>query len=286
MKRDFTEINGFSKNELESIIHLALDLKKNKEKYSHLLDGVTMAMWFEKPSVRTRVSFETAMTQLGGHAIYLDFSTMHKKAKVEDEIKCISKMTDIIIARVFDYSTIEKMKNSSSVPIINALCNKHHPCQAMADIMTVFENSIDPYKSEIAYVGDGNNVCNSLIDVAKILGIKISVSTPEKLKPLSKPDFWSKNPKEAVKTANFVYTDTWVSMGEEDKKEEKIKQLSPYQVNKNLIKEKFFMHCLPAVRGQEVTDEVIDSKKSLVFEQAENRLHIQKAIILTLLKKV
>jgi ornithine carbamoyltransferase len=226
------------------------------------------------------------MTQLGGHALYLDFSTTHKKAKVEDEIKCISKMVDIIIARVFDYSTIEKMKNSSSVPVINALCNKHHPCQAMADIMTVFEYSKNPYKAKIAYVGDGNNVCNSLTDVAKTLGIKISVSTPKELKPISKPDFWSENPKEAVKDADFVYTDTWVSMGEEDKKEEKIKQLNKYQVNKELIGNKYFMHCLPAVRGQEVTDEVIDSKKSIVFDQAENRLHVQKAIILTLLKKV
>jgi ornithine carbamoyltransferase len=279
-------LKNFSKEELIDMIKLGIDIKKNPEKYCNKLKNKTMAMWFEKSSLRTRASFEAGMTQLGGHAIYLDTSTTHKKANIEDEIKCLSKYADIIIARVFEHDTIKQMQEASKVPIINALCDTYHPCQALADIMTLFETLKDPYKATIAYVGDGNNVCNSLIIASKKLGIKINVSTPQNLKPDIVPDFWIKNPVEAVKEADIVYTDTWMSMGEEDKKKEKTAKLKNYQVNKKLIGNKYFMHCLPAIRGQEVTDEVIDSKKSLVFEQAENRLHIQKAIVLKLLDVV
>lgn len=277
------ELSGFSKQELVDIIKLGIAIKKNPEKYSKKLAQKTMAMWFEKPSLRTRVSFEAAMTQLGGHAIYIDTSTTHSKAKIEDEIKCLSRYADIIVARVFEHSTIIKMQESSNVPVINALCNKHHPCQALADMMTLFEVFKEPSGKTIAYVGDGNNVCNSLIQASKKLGIKINVATPAELKPAFSPDFWTENPYEAVKEADVVYTDTWVSMGEEGMKDEKLKKLKNYQVGMKLLGNRYFMHCLPAVRGQEVTDEVIDSNKSLVYQQAENRLHVQKAIILKLL---
>jgi ornithine carbamoyltransferase len=277
------DLKDMSGKERLDIIKLGIAIKKNPKKYSGLLKSKTMAMWFEKPSLRTRVSFETGMTQLGGHAIYLDPETAHVKAKLEDEIRCLSRFVDIIIARVFSQDTITKMISASNVPVINALSDKYHPCQALADLMTVYEVFSNPKKITIAYVGDGNNVCNSLITAATKLGVKIHVATPESLKPLANPDLWTKDPIAAVKDASVVYTDTWVSMGFEAKKDEMIALLKPYQVNKKLIGDRFFLHCLPAIRGQEVTDEVIDSDKSLVYQQAENRMHVQKAIILKLL---
>jgi ornithine carbamoyltransferase len=276
-------ITALSAEEISKVIKLGIAMKKEPGKYADLLKSKTMAMWFEKPSLRTRVSFETGMTQLGGHAIYIDTSTTHTKAKLEDEMKCLSGYVDIVVARVFSQETITKMMGVSSVPVINALSDKYHPCQALADMMTLYEIFPDPTKITIAYVGDGNNVCNSLIAAAKKLGIKINVSTPESLKPLEKPDLWTADPKEAVKGADLVYTDTWVSMGFEAKKDELITKLKPYQVNKALIGEKYFMHCLPAIRGQEVSDEVLDSKKSLVYIQANNRLHAQKALVALML---
>lgn len=273
------EITVFSKARLEKVLALAFEMKKTPEKFENSLKNKTLVMWFEKPSLRTRVSFETGMTQLGGHAIYLDQRTTHQdKADLKDEIKCLARYGDILMARVYDHGTIEKMMASSSIPVINALCNLYHPCQAVADVMTIHE--FVGMNATIAYVGDGNNVCNSLIAACKILGLKIHVASPENAKPAVKPDFYSDNPLEAVKGADVVYTDTWVSMGEEGKKTNAFKK---YQVNKKLIGGKYFMHCLPAVRGQEVTDEVLDSAKSLVFDQAENRLHAQKAIMLELL---
>lgn len=272
----------FSKKDLLQIIKLGVDIKKNPANYSNALKGKTLVMWFEKPSLRTRISFEAGMTQLGGHAIYLDVSTMHNKAKIKDEVKCLCRYCDIMMARVYDHNTINGMMEASSVPVINGLSNLYHPCQALADIMTIFEHM--GKDAVIAYVGDGNNVCNSLVNAANIFGMKIKVATPAEYKPLSKPEYWTSDPREAVRDADVVYTDTWVSMGQESEKETKIKKLKEYQVNKKLIGERYFMHCLPATRGSEVTDEVIDSKKSLVYDQAENRLHIQKAIMIALLK--
>lgn len=275
-------LQDLSKKDALFLLSLAKDLKKNPRKYAKTLDQKTLIMWFEKPSLRTRLSFEVGMTQLGGHAIYLDFSTTHtKKATLSDELKCISRYGDMVMARVFSQDTISEMISSSSIPVINGLSDLHHPCQALADIQTIIEHV--GMNATIAYIGDGNNVCNSLIDAAKIVGMKITVACPFDLKPSRKPDFLTTDPKEAVKTADVVYTDTWVSMGEENEKERKIKKLSTYQVNKELLGNRFFMHCLPAIRGQEVTDEVIDSKKSIVFDQAENRLHMQKAIMLWLM---
>jgi ornithine carbamoyltransferase len=276
-------IGSLSRDEIFGVFELAFKIKKEPQKYSDLLKGKTMALWFEKPSLRTRASFEAGMTQLGGHAIYLDKKTLHSKAEVADEIKCLDKYVDIIVSRVFSQETILEMCESSRVPVINALSDKYHPCQALADLMTIYETFKDPQAITIAYVGDGNNVCNSLIAVSKKVEIKINVATPRELKPIEEPSFWSEDPKEAVKDASVVYTDTWVSMGFEEKKDELEAMLSPYQVNKSLIGDKYFMHCLPAIRGKEVTDEVIDSQKSLVFQQAENRLHVQKALILKVL---
>ncbi len=282
--KHMSNLLDYSKEEILEIILLGIEMKKNPGKYSQMLKGRSMTMWFEKPSLRTRMSFESGILQLGGHGIYLDMNTTHaKKAKLEDEIKCLSKFTDLIVARVNDHETINKMMSSSDVPVINALCNKFHPCQALADFMTIFETFDDPFTVTLAYVGDGNNVCNSLVIVGKKLGIKVNVASPIDLKPASEPGLYSVDPKAAVHDADVIYTDTWVSMGMEAEKDALIAKLKPYQVNKKLICDKYFMHCLPAIRGNEVTDEVIDSGKSLVFQQAENRMHVQKAIMVKLL---
>ncbi|MDP3742579.1 MAG: ornithine carbamoyltransferase [Candidatus Micrarchaeota archaeon] len=280
-----TDLQDYSGKEIHELIELALDVKKHPEKYSEALKGKTLAMWFEKASLRTRVSFEAGMTQLGGHGIYLATSTTHMaKASLADEIKCLSRYADIICARTYSHDTIIEMAKHSTVPVINALSDKHHPCQALADCMTVLEKIPNPANATIAYVGDGNNVCNSLIIVAKKLGIKINVATPKEYKPSVEPDLWTTNPKEAVENAQVVYTDVWVSMGEEAQKAEKTAKLKPYRVNSELIGNRYFMHCLPAERGKEVTDNVIDSGNSIVFDQAENRLHVQKALMLKLMQ--
>ncbi len=279
-----TDLQDYSPNEVKEIIALAIEVKKKPEKYSESLKGKTLAMWFEKASLRTRVSFEAGMTQLGGHGIYLATSTTHmQKASLADEIKCLSRYADIICARTYSHDTITEMAKHSTVPVINALSDKHHPCQALADCMTVLEIIPNPANATIAYVGDGNNVCNSLIIVAKKLGIKINVATPTEYKPSVEPDFWTADPHEAVQNADVVYTDVWISMGEEAQKAEKTAKLKPYQVNSALLGKRYFMHCLPAERGKEVTDDVIDSEKSIVFDQAENRLHVQKALMLKLM---
>jgi ornithine carbamoyltransferase len=278
--KNLPEISSFSKPQLQNILEMAMDMKKNPAKYADALKQKTLVMWFEKPSLRTRLSFETGMTQLGGHAIYLDTSTTHKgKADLKDEVKCLSRFADILMARVFDHKTIEDMVKTADVPVINGLSDLYHPCQAVADVMTVYEFA--GKDAVVAYVGDGNNVCNSLINACKILGIKINVATPQDMKPQAEADLWTTDPKEAVADADVVYTDIWVSMGESDDKD--TVDLEKYQVNEELIGDRYFMHCLPAVRGKEVTDAVMDSEKSLVFDQAENRMHAQKAIMLELL---
>lgn len=282
--RHLPEITSFSKKEFEEVLTLAFDMKKNPKKYADSLYGKSLLMWFEKPSLRTRLSFEIGMTSLGGHAVYLDVRTTHKsKADLKDEVNCMARYADIIMARVFEQQTIDEMIKNSRVPVINALSNLYHPCQAAADIMTIQEyvgkNAV------VSYVGDGNNVCNSLINACKLIGLRIQVATPKDYKPKVSPDLWADDPKKAVAGSNVVYTDTWVSMGDEAEAEKRINAFKGYQVNKALIGKRYFLHCLPAIRGKEVTNEVIDSKKSLVYEQAENRMHVQKAIIYALLKK-
>ncbi len=278
----FPEVTSFTPEQLQKVLNLAADVKQNPAKYTDALKQKTLVMWFEKSSVRTRLSFETGMTQLGGHAIYMDVRTSHgSKAKLHDEIKVASRYADIIMARVYDHQTIEDMISSSEVPVINGLCNLYHPCQAVTDALTIYE--FVGQQATVAYIGDGNNVCNSLINTCQMLGMKIHVATPENFKPKVTPDLWTIDPKEAVESADVVYTDTWVSMGDEAEAAEREKIFLPYQVDKALLGDRYFMHDLPATRGKEVTDEVMDDPKSLIFDQAENRLHAQKAIMLELL---
>jgi len=306
MLRHLLTDQDLTRDEIWKIFELAKDLKeKQKSGQSHkLLEGKSLAMIFQKPSTRTRVSFETAMTQLGGHALYLSSTDLQlsRGESIEDTARTLSRYVDGILARVFDHHDIIKLAKNSSVPIINGLSNDFHPCQALTDLFTIWEKKGNLKNLTIAFLGDGdNNVTNSLLLLSSRLGVNLKVGCPEKYKTreeivnLAKKDILENEVKieilddarEAAKNSDVIYTDVWVSMGREDEKE-KIEALSPFQVNKDLLffakKNVMVMHCLPAHRGQEITDEVIDGPNSIVFDQAENRLHIQKAILTFLLK--
>ncbi|MBN2067142.1 MAG: ornithine carbamoyltransferase [Candidatus Diapherotrites archaeon] len=284
---------------ISEIIELASEVKETPENYSKGLEGKTLAMLFQKTSTRTRASFEAGMTQLGGHAIYLDWrATNFTLGTIQDEVKCLGQYVDIIMARVFRHEDIEAISGASSRPVINGLCNLWHPCQALGDLLTLKEKKGSLKGLKLAYVGDGNNVCNSLIVGCSKLGVHVSAATPKQYKPLqdaasfgenSGNYSWAESPAAAVKDADAVYTDTWVSMGQEQETKDRERVFPPYQVNGKLMalakKDAIFMHCLPAHRNREVADSVIDSKQSVVFDQAGNRLHVQKAVLLKLLGK-
>lgn len=290
-------LKDLSRVEIEEIIDLAQTIKKEPEKHSRSLGGKTLAMLFQKTSTRTRVSFETAMTQLGGHAQYLDWRTTNfTLGDLRDEIKCLARYADAIMARVYKHEDLEEMAKVSEVSIISGLSDSEHPCQVLGDLLTIKEKKGDLHNLNLAYVGDGNNVCNSLIIGCSKMGMKINISTPKGYEPADfavqagkdlKMFQFFPEPEKAVENADIIYTDTWISMGEEAEKEERLKIFPPYQVNQklmNLAPKALFMHCLPAHRGFEVTDDVLDSDKSIVYDQAENRLHIQKSILLSLIK--
>jgi len=284
---DLLTLKDFSKEDILHLIDEAMLIKEDPEKYYKVLKGKTLAMLFEKTSTRTRISFEVGMAQLGGHALFIDWkSTQLGKADLGDEIKCISRYVDIIMARVYEHEKVEIMTENSDKPVINGLSDRYHPCQILADLLTIKEKFGKFKGLTVAYVGDGNNVCNSLIIGCKNVGIKINVAAPKGYEPLEEPDLLTDDVNLAVKGADVIYTDTWVSMGQEKEKTKRLNVFRPYQVDKKLLGKALFMHCLPAYRGYEVTDEVIDSSQSIVFDQAENRLHAQKALILKLMGKI
>ena len=293
------------KEEIWEIFHLAKELKeKQKRGIPHeLLKGKSLAMIFQKPSTRTRVSFEVAMTQLGGHALNLSSQELQlaRGETIADTAKVLSRYVDCIMARVFDHQDIVELAKNSTVPVINGLSDKFHPCQALTDLFTIWEKFGTLENLTLVFVGDGdNNVTNSLLLLCARLGVNFRVACPEKYKTrkeildLAKEDIEKnkvkieilEDPKEAVKGADVIYTDTWVSMGRTDVKE-RLEAFKNYQVNKELLsfaKECVkVMHCLPAHRNQEITDEVMDGPNSIIFDQAENRLHVQKAILVKLL---
>lgn len=292
-----------SENILE-LISRASKVKNNPEKYGDALKNKTMLMIFEKPSLRTRVSFEAAMTQLGGHAIYLDAkdSPLGEKESIADTAKVSSRYCDIIMARLYRQEDIEELASNSNVPVINGLTDTFHPCQILSDIFTINEKKGRLKGLKLSYVGDGNNnITHELLLGCSAAGIDVSIGCPKTMMPqkwivgiaLKKAKASgskitiTNNPKEAVKNADIVYTDTWMSYHiPRQEKAKRMKILKPFQVSMQLMKEAnkdaVFMHCLPAIRGNEQTADVIDGKKSIVFDQAENRLHMQKAIILKL----
>lgn len=300
--KDLLTITDLSPQEIIDLLDYADLMKANPHKYTHLLESKCIVLIFEKTSTRTRISFENGMYQLGGDVIYLDWRTANfHLGSLKDEILCISGYVDLIMARVYKHQTLETMRDTSRVPIINGLSDKFHPCQALADLMTIREHFHGLKNLSIAFIGDGNNVCNSLIIGCLMLKIPIHVSTPPDYQPSAEVlnwarihdrlylYSWTENPEEAVKSANVVYTDTFVSMGQEDETEKRLEIFKPYQINKKLLSfaenDPFIMHCLPAHRGVEITDEMLDSEKSIVFQQAENRMHFQKALMATLLGK-
>lgn len=279
--------------ELRNILTLATRIKKNQNLYRKTLSGKSVALLFEKPSTRTRMSFEIGVAELGGTPVVLDWqSTQLGRAAVKDEVRCIARYADAIGARVRSQKTIEEMAQYAGVPMINLLSDKEHPCQAIGDMMTVQERFSNLKKVHLAFVGDGNNVCNSLIAAAMKLGMRMTVSCPKGYEPdtallrLAKKKGSvriERDPAKACRHADVVYTDTWVSMGQERQRKARLSAFRQYKITRGLLGGAFFMHCLPAFRGEEVADDVIDSAKSIVFDQAENRLYAQKALLVKLL---
>ncbi|MFH0861953.1 MAG: ornithine carbamoyltransferase [Candidatus Altiarchaeota archaeon] len=279
---------------VKGVIGDAKKLKKGGKRYSESLEGRVLTMLFMKNSTRTRVSFEAGFAQLGGHAIFLDWRTTNfDKGSLRDEIRCLDRYSDIIMARVFRHQEIVDIADAAEVPVINGLCDTYHPCQALADVMTIYEK-LKRYKFKLAYTGDGNNVCNSLMIACAKVGAEMSVATPKGYEPAANAVNYAKthgtltltsDPNEAAKDADVVYTDAWVGLGQEGEKDRRMKAFAGYTVTKELLGDAYFMHCLPAVRGLEATDEVLDSEKSIIYDEAENRMHAQKAVMLRLLRK-
>jgi ornithine carbamoyltransferase len=283
-------------DEILETVELAETVKRFPDSYHNALSRKVLAMIFQKTSTRTRMSFETGMAQMGGHAVYLDWRTTNLTVgHLRDEVRCMARYADAIVARVNQHDTLIQMVEHSDVPVVNALSDLYHPCQALGDLLTVKEKKGKLSGLKLAYVGDGNNVCNSLIIACSRVGMSISVATPPGYEPLQEAIEegresglleLSTDPVKAVRGAQIVYTDTWVSLGQEEESDERLKVFPPYQVNRELLGKSrpLIMHCLPAHRGHEITDEIIDSRQSVVFDQAENRLHAQKALLLKLMK--
>jgi ornithine carbamoyltransferase len=296
MKKDFISIKDLGTQEMEDIFALTDSLKQDKARFSQALAGKTLALIFQKPSNRTRVSFEVGMFQMGGYSIYLgpDEISLGVREAIKDVAKTLSSYVDAIVLRTFEHQNVLEMARYASIPVINGLSDFSHPCQALADVYTIREKLQNIKSITLAYIGDGNNVCNSLIYACSKIGINMNVASPKGYEPdksvlregKGKVRLFS-DPLSAVKNADVLYTDVWASMGQEEEKEVRKKIFTEFQLNSKLVKlakkEVLIMHCLPAHRGQEITDEVIDSRNSIVFEQAENRMHVQKAILIKLL---
>jgi ornithine carbamoyltransferase len=306
--RHLLTVQDLKNREIDEILNEAKKLKvrwKKERKRLNLLEGKTLALLFEKPSTRTRVSFELAITQLGGNALFLkkDELQLGRGETIADTAKVLSRYVDFICARVFSHKTLEELAKHASIPVINALSDFAHPCQILGDLLTIKEEFKKLAGLRLAYIGDGNNVCNSLLIACTKVGIDIAIACPQGYEPAIRAVKWAaqnrgesgsrieiyENPAKAAKEAHIIYTDTWVSMGNEAEREQRLRAFRHYQVNASLAKHAkkgwIFMHCLPAHRGEEVTEEIIDGPNSVVWDQAENRLHVQKAILLWLSRK-
>ncbi|MGS0675650.1 ornithine carbamoyltransferase [Shewanella sp. 0m-4] len=294
-------IKDLSQQQLLDLLALAKNIKRNPAEYKHALEGKSVVMLFEKPSLRTRVSFDIGINKLGGHCLYLDQQNgaLGKREPVSDFAANISCWADAIVARTFLHSTIEELAEHGTVPVVNALSDLYHPCQGLADFLTLAEQYDDVSKVKLAYVGDGNNVTHSLMFGAAILGAQLTVICPPGHFPDGKvvceaQELAAKHGGKltlssdiaAIEDHNAIYTDTWISMGDSASMEEIEAKFKPYQVNAQLMQKagaKHFMHCLPAYREVEVTAEVVDGEGSLILHQAENRMHAQNAVLVTLL---
>ncbi len=287
---DFLSITQLRRQDLFALLALSRELR-SKTMFADALEGKSVVMIFEKPSLRTRITFEVAIRQLGGWPILLGpaESRIGQREAVQDVARNLSLWVDAIVARVFDHSLLEDLALFASVPVINALSDSEHPCQIVADLLTLSERWPNFSDKELVYIGDWNNVSRSLWHACGLAGLRFRAICPEKYGPMPAEKVpWSASPKD-IKGADAVYTDVWASMGQEDELAERLEVFRPYQVNEQLLaktgKPTFFMHCLPAHRGQEVTDAVIESDCSLVFQQAANRLPAEKAILVTFMEK-
>ncbi|MBM3248982.1 MAG: ornithine carbamoyltransferase [Candidatus Omnitrophica bacterium] len=297
MNKDLISINDLSVKEIEGVFNLTSKIKRNKSAFANKLKGKSVALIFQKPSNRTRVSFEVGIWQLGGNCIYLGPGeiSLGVRESVEDVAKTLSRYLDAIVARTYKHSDVLDLAKYSKIPVINGLSDLTHPCQGLADLFTIKEKLGKLKGVKLAYIGDGNNVCHSLMYGSMKLGVNLKIATPKGYEPNKKITRESgiplgnisNDPSEAVGSADVIYTDVWASMGEESEAEQRKNIFKDFQINTRLAakakKNYLFMHCLPAHRGEEVSAEILDSKHSIVFDQAENRLHVQKAILLSLL---
>jgi len=299
---DFLCLSDWSRADLEGIFELTRDLKaRQKRGEAHpLLAGKSLAMIFEKSSTRTRVSFEVGMFQLGGHALFLHSGTtqLGRGEPIQDTARCMARYCDGIMIRTFSQQVVEDLARWSDVPVINGLTDLYHPCQVMADLFTVIEHKQNYRDLTYCWIGDGNNMANSWINAAAVFGFKLRVATPEGYAPdpgvverarkAGAQIVFTHDPREAAQGADVLNTDVWASMGQEQEQQDREKAFVGYQINREILalaaSDAVVMHCLPAHRGEEITDEVIESAQSIVFDEAENRLHVQKAIMATLMR--
>lgn len=292
--RHFLTLNDISRDELNVIINRAIELKalQRKGESPELFKNKVLGMIFEKSSTRTRVSFESLMAQMGGHAIFLSTkdSQLGRGEPIEDASRCITSMVDAVMIRTFAHATVQRFAEYSHVPVINGLSDDFHPCQLLADIQTFVEQRGSMAGKVVAWVGDGNNMCKTYIQAAALCDFELRIACPQGFTPRSDllakhadQVFLCKTPQEAVAGADLVVTDTWASMGQEEQKKERERIFSNYQVNRELMSnansDALFMHCLPAYRGKEVSADLLDDPDAVVWEEAENRLHAQKALM-------
>ena len=300
--RDCISLKDFSPGQWKQLISLSREVKGRPANFRQMIPGKSIVLLFEKPSLRTRLTFELGVRQLGGDAVYLDYqeARLGGRESLADVARNLERWFDCIVARTFSHQAVIELAEHAGISVINALSDEEHPCQAVADIFTLSEKWDYLGDKMVAYIGDGNNVCSSLSHAAALAGMSFTAITPDTHQPNAeaakefkclstnpKATFASTDSLDGVRGADVVYTDTWISMGQEEEAQDRLSRLEPYQVTPELMsqagKRAFFMHCLPAHRNQEVTDSVMDSPSSLVFEQAENRLHVQKALLMMLL---
>ena len=301
-EKDLLTMKEVDSYDLDTLFKLADRMKKSPNAFLNALKGKSVALLFQKPSIRTRVSFQVGMGQMGGNSVYMDpqENPLGERESIKDIARVMSRFCNAVVVRSFLHSDIEEFAKYASVPVINGLSDTFHPCQTLADLFTIREKFKKIEKMNIAYIGDGNNVLNSLLYGAAKTGANLAIATPRGYEPgeevlrdikaLSKESgskiTLSNNPFTAIKNAHAVYTDVWVSMGQEKQREQRLRDFQPFQLNAAIVskvpKDAILMHCLPAHRGQEVTDEVLESSISVAFDQAENRLHAQKAMLVTL----
>lgn len=296
MKKDLISISDMTKEEIKHVIELAVDMKNDRTKYAFSLRDKILAMIFAKSSTRTRVSFETAMLTSGGHSMFLSTNDIQlgRGEIISDTAKVLSRYIDAIMIRTFKHSDVEELAKHSTVPVINALTDEEHPCQILADLMTIYEHK-KTLDVKVCFIGDGNNVAASLALACGILDMECAIvspkshTLPESIRNRAKSVIYTDDIEKGAKNSDVVYTDVWASMGQENEFESRKKIFMPYQVNDKLVslckKDYIFLHCLPAHRGEEVDQSIIDGSHSVIFDEAENRMHAQKAVLYKLISQ-